>query len=53
MMKVCVPLTLEDLDKLKLANQKFGVGDEILPAKNLIEWAIQMTIAASEYEPPE
>lgn len=53
MMSVCVPLTLEDLDKLKAANQKFGVGDEILPAKQLIEWAIMMTIAASEYESPK
>lgn len=52
-MSVCVPLTLEDLDKLKLANQKFGVGDEILPAKNLIEWAVQTVIIASEYEPPQ
>ena len=43
----------EDLDKLKLANQMFGVGDEILTAKKLIEWAIQMTILASEYEQPE
>lgn len=53
MMAVTIPLSLEDLDKLKRANQKFGVGDEILTAKRLIEWAVQMTILASEYEPPK
>ena len=52
-MNVTVPLSLEDLDKLKLANQKFGVGDEILAAKKLIEWAVQVTIEASEYKPPK
>lgn len=53
MMKVTVHITLEDLEKLKLANRKFGVGDDILSAKNLIEWAFQTTIDASEYEPPK
>lgn len=51
MMKVTVHIMPKDLERLKLANRKFGVGDEILNAKNLIEWAFRTAIDASEYEP--
>ena len=49
MMKTHISLTLDDLDKLKLANQKFGCGDKV-SSSELVSWAVQMVISAYEHE---
>ena len=50
MMKVHISIPIEDLDKLKLANQKFDCGDDVLSGSQLVSWAVQMVLAAYDHE---
>ena len=49
MVGVNIKLSIEDIDKLKLANQMFGCGDKI-SSTELVVWAVQMVIATYEHE---
>lgn len=49
MMKTHISIELEDVDKLKLANQKFGCGDKV-SSSELVGWAVQMVLAAYDHE---
>lgn len=49
MMKTHISIELEDIDKLKLANQMFGCGDKV-SSSELVSWAVQMVISAYGHE---
>jgi len=49
MMKIHISLEREDVDKLKLANQKFGCGDKV-SSSELVSWAMQIVISAYDHE---
>ena len=49
MMKTHISIELEDIDKLKLANQKFGCGD-MVSSSELVSWAVQVVLVAYEHE---
>ena len=49
MLKTHISISLEDVDKLKLANQTFGCGDKV-SSSEVVSWAVQMVIAAYDHE---
>ena len=49
MIKTHVSIERVDVDKLKLANQKFGGGDKV-SSSELVSWAVQVVISAYDHE---
>jgi len=49
MIGVNIKLPIEDIDKLKLTNQKFGCGDKV-SSTELVKWAVQLVISAYDCE---
>ena len=50
MMKIHISIPIENIDKLKLANNRFDCGDEVLSGSELVSWAVQMVLAAYDHE---
>lgn len=49
MMKTHISISIDEVDRLKLANQKFGCGDKV-KATDLVLWAVQVVLAAYDHE---
>lgn len=49
MIKTHISIELDDVAKLKLANQKFGCSDKV-SSSELVSWAVQMVISAYDHE---
>lgn len=49
MMKTHISISIDEVDRLKLANQKFGCGDKV-KTTDLVLWAVQVVLAAYDHE---